>query len=49
VHRDGPKGAALTAAIACERGELPADNPGLVLAAYADAVAWADAHAVAAA
>jgi EAL and modified HD-GYP domain-containing signal transduction protein len=49
IRREGPKGAALTAAIACERGELPVDNPGLVLAAYADAVAWADAHAVAAA
>jgi EAL and modified HD-GYP domain-containing signal transduction protein len=48
VHRDGPKGAALTAAIACERGELPQGDPGLVLTAYVDAVTWADAHAAAA-
>jgi EAL and modified HD-GYP domain-containing signal transduction protein len=48
VRREGDKGEALSAAIACERAELPegADR-GLVLMAYADALAWADAHAAA--
>jgi EAL and modified HD-GYP domain-containing signal transduction protein len=46
VDRAGPKGAALAAAIACERGELPTQDSGLVLAAYADAVRWADQNAV---
>jgi EAL and modified HD-GYP domain-containing signal transduction protein len=45
VHRTGPKGAALSAAIACERGQLPVTSPRIALMAYADAVAWADAHA----
>ena len=45
VQRAGPKGEALAAAIACERAELPASDRRLVLMAYADAVAWADAHA----
>jgi c-di-GMP phosphodiesterase len=44
VHHTGPKGRALAGAIACERGELPAEHPDLTLAAYADAVAWADLH-----
>jgi EAL and modified HD-GYP domain-containing signal transduction protein len=44
-HR-GAKGEALAAAMACERGEIPALDPTLVMAAYVDAVAWADAHAV---
>jgi EAL and modified HD-GYP domain-containing signal transduction protein len=48
VHRQGPKGAALDAAVACERAELPATDAALALTAYADAVAWADLHAVAA-
>jgi EAL and modified HD-GYP domain-containing signal transduction protein len=48
VHREGSKGRALTAAIACERGQLPApEDRRLTLMAYADAVAWADAHAAA--
>lgn len=46
LWRHGAKGEALAAAIACERGQLPALDPSLVLAAYADAVVWADAHAV---
>ncbi|MDX6701058.1 MAG: hypothetical protein QOF26_1284, partial [Baekduia sp.] len=46
VRREGAKGEALTAAIACERAELPRADAGLYLAAYADAIAWADAHAV---
>jgi c-di-GMP phosphodiesterase len=46
LWRHGAKGEALAAAIACERGQIPALDPTLVLAAYADAVAWADAHAV---
>jgi c-di-GMP phosphodiesterase len=45
VHRTGPKGAALTATIACERAQLPETDRRLVLTAYADAIAWADAHA----
>jgi EAL and modified HD-GYP domain-containing signal transduction protein len=45
VHRAGPKGAALSAAIACERAELPETDRRLVLMAYGDAIAWADAHA----
>jgi EAL and modified HD-GYP domain-containing signal transduction protein len=45
VRRTGPKGAALDAAIACERAELPATDRRLVLMAYGDAIAWADAHA----
>ncbi len=45
VHRTGPKGAALDAAIACERAQLPETDPRLVLMAYGDAIAWADAHA----
>lgn len=48
VEKAGPKGEALSAAIACERAELPASDARLVLMAYADAVAWADAHAAAA-
>jgi EAL and modified HD-GYP domain-containing signal transduction protein len=44
VQRTGGKGAALSAAIACERGELPAGDTALALGAYVDAVAWADAH-----
>jgi EAL and modified HD-GYP domain-containing signal transduction protein len=48
VHRTGAKGAALEAAIACERAELPATDRRLVLMAYGDAIAWADAHAAAA-
>jgi EAL and modified HD-GYP domain-containing signal transduction protein len=48
VHRTGAKGAALTAAIACERAELPETDRRLVLMAYGDAIAWADAHAAAA-
>jgi EAL and modified HD-GYP domain-containing signal transduction protein len=46
VRREGPKGHALAAAIACERAQLPQTDRALTLAAYADAVAWADAHAV---
>jgi EAL and modified HD-GYP domain-containing signal transduction protein len=46
LWRHGPKGEALAAAIACERGQIPVLDPTLVMAAYADAVAWADAHAV---
>jgi EAL and modified HD-GYP domain-containing signal transduction protein len=46
VRREGPKGAALAAAIACERGQLPMSDPALTLASYVDALAWADAHAV---
>jgi EAL and modified HD-GYP domain-containing signal transduction protein len=46
LWRHGAKGEALAAAIACERGQIPVLDPALVLAAYADAVAWADAHAV---
>jgi EAL and modified HD-GYP domain-containing signal transduction protein len=45
LHREGPKGAALAGAIACERGELPAQDALLVMAAHTDAIAWADAHA----
>jgi EAL and modified HD-GYP domain-containing signal transduction protein len=45
VHRAGPKGAALAATIACERAQLPDTDRRLVLTAYADAIAWADAHA----
>jgi EAL and modified HD-GYP domain-containing signal transduction protein len=45
VHRSGPKGEALTNAIACERAELPGTDPAVFLMAYADAIAWADAHA----
>jgi EAL and modified HD-GYP domain-containing signal transduction protein len=45
VHREGPKGAALAGAIACERAELPATDAALTLAAYVEAVAWADAQA----
>ncbi|MBI5105222.1 MAG: EAL domain-containing protein [Solirubrobacterales bacterium] len=44
VHHDGPKGAALAGAIACERGELPDGDPEGTLAAYGDAVGWADRH-----
>ncbi|HWH94812.1 MAG TPA: EAL domain-containing protein [Baekduia sp.] len=46
VRREGPKGRALTAAIACERAQLP-EGPDrrLVLTAYADAIAWADEQA----
>jgi EAL and modified HD-GYP domain-containing signal transduction protein len=46
LWRHGPKGEALAAAIACERGQIPAADPTLVLAAYADAVSWADAHTI---
>jgi EAL and modified HD-GYP domain-containing signal transduction protein len=46
LSRQGAKGEALAAAIACERGDLPAVDEALVMAAYADAVAWADTHAV---
>jgi EAL and modified HD-GYP domain-containing signal transduction protein len=45
VRREGVKGEALTHAIACERGELPARDARIYLMAYGDAVAWADAHA----
>jgi hypothetical protein len=45
VHRAGAKGEALAATIACERAELPDADRRLVLTAYADAIAWADAHA----
>ncbi|WP_445150727.1 EAL and HDOD domain-containing protein [Baekduia sp. Peel2402] len=45
VHHAGPKGAALQATIACERAELPETDRRLVLMAYGDAIAWADAHA----
>ncbi|WP_272472534.1 EAL and HDOD domain-containing protein [Baekduia alba] len=45
VERSGVKGEALANAIACERAELPATDPRIFLMAYADAVAWADAHA----
>ena len=38
----GPMGAALAAAIACEQGLLPERDPGLTLACYDDAIAWAD-------
>jgi EAL and modified HD-GYP domain-containing signal transduction protein len=48
IHRTGPKGAALEAAIACERAELPETDRRLTLMAYGDAIAWADAHALAA-
>jgi EAL and modified HD-GYP domain-containing signal transduction protein len=44
VHHTGAKGRALAGVLACERGRLPEDAPGLTLAAYADAVAWADLH-----
>jgi c-di-GMP phosphodiesterase len=44
VHHTGPKGRALSGAVACERGLLPEDAPDLMLTAYADAVAWADLH-----
>jgi EAL and modified HD-GYP domain-containing signal transduction protein len=43
VHHKGPKGDALAAAIACERGALPRTTPpDTALAAYGDAVGWAD-------
>jgi EAL and modified HD-GYP domain-containing signal transduction protein len=45
VLRVGAKGQALDAAIACERAELPETDRRLVLMAYGDAIAWADAHA----
>lgn len=45
---EGPKGEALAAAIACERGELPQHDRALALAAYGDAAMWADAHAMSA-
>jgi EAL and modified HD-GYP domain-containing signal transduction protein len=45
VLRVGAKGEALDAAIACERAELPETDRRLVLMAYGDAIAWADAHA----
>lgn len=44
LERTGPMGAALTAAIACERGELPEQDADLTLACYADAVAWTEAQ-----
>ena len=44
VHHTGPMGRALAGALACERGELPEDHAAATLAAYADAVAWADLH-----
>lgn len=43
IDHAGPMGAALAAAIACERGRLPEQDPGLALACYDDAIAWADA------
>jgi EAL and modified HD-GYP domain-containing signal transduction protein len=46
LRREGDKGVALAGAIACERGELPANDPGLLLACYGEAVAWADEQAV---
>jgi EAL and modified HD-GYP domain-containing signal transduction protein len=46
VRREGAKGRALSAAIACERGLLPeGEDRRLTLMAYTDAIAWADAHA----
>lgn len=48
VNRSGPKGEALSAAIACERAELPVTDRRLAMTAYADAIAWADAHAASA-
>ncbi|HEY6759918.1 MAG TPA: EAL domain-containing protein [Baekduia sp.] len=48
IDRAGPKGEALTNAIACERAELPPTDRRIFLMAYADALAWADAHAMAA-
>jgi EAL and modified HD-GYP domain-containing signal transduction protein len=45
LRRTGAKGEALSAAIACERAELPDTDARLVLMAYADAIAWADAQA----
>lgn len=45
VERRGPMGEALTNAVSCERGELPAADARIYLMAYGDAVAWADAHA----
>ena len=44
LDRTGPMGAALTAAIACERGELPEHDADLTLACYSDAVAWTEAQ-----
>ena len=35
-------GPLLAAAIACEQGLLPERDPGLTLACYDDAIAWAD-------
>lgn len=46
LHHEGDKGVALAGAIACERGELPTNDPGLLLACYGEAVPWADAHSV---
>lgn len=48
LHREGDKGVALAGAVACERGELPTNDPGLLLGCYGEAVGWADAHAVSA-
>ncbi|HEU4976752.1 MAG TPA: HDOD domain-containing protein [Baekduia sp.] len=45
LRREGAKGRALAAAIACERGELPERDRAMALAAYGDAALWADAHA----
>lgn len=47
LHHAGPMGQALAGAKACERGELPAADSGLVLACYADAVAWTEAQGLA--
>jgi EAL and modified HD-GYP domain-containing signal transduction protein len=46
IDRTGPMGAALSAAIACERGELPEHDADLALACYADAVAWTEAQGI---
>jgi EAL and modified HD-GYP domain-containing signal transduction protein len=46
LRYEGDMGVALAGAIACERGELPQNDPGLLLACYGDAVAWAEAHTV---
>lgn len=46
IDREGPMGTALEAAITCERGQVPRGSSASALAAYADAVTWAEAQGV---